>query len=124
MSKTDYREKCLKQKINTCNICGDSDNLKVHHINGDRDDNRLKNLIPLCPKCHAKVHTKKDQGRQYDELTEKLPESSYMDTPSDGEGTDGTTIRIEKDVRDRLRTRKVGGESYSEVIDRLLEDTA
>jgi len=35
-----------------------------------------------------------------------------------------TTIPIKSDVRDRLRSRKVGGESYSQVIDRLLEETA
>jgi len=35
-----------------------------------------------------------------------------------------TSIHLETDVRDRLRARKQGGESYSELVDRLLEDTA
>ena len=27
--------------------------LEIHHINGDNTDNRLNNLILLCPNCHA-----------------------------------------------------------------------
>ncbi len=27
--------------------------LELHHINGDRHDNRLKNLQILCPNCHS-----------------------------------------------------------------------
>lgn len=28
-------------------------NLEIHHINGDRSDNRLENLLILCPNCHS-----------------------------------------------------------------------
>ena len=27
----------------------------IHHINGDPSDNRIENLIPLCPNCHARA---------------------------------------------------------------------
>jgi len=36
--------------------------------------------------------------------------------------TDETSIRIKMDVRDRLRSAKEGGESYSETITRLLDE--
>ena len=29
--------------------------LALHHINGDRLDNRLENLALLCPNCHSQT---------------------------------------------------------------------
>jgi len=52
-----YREKCLKQRINICSVCGASNKkLQVHHIDGDRTNNDLENLTPLCRDCHTEVH--------------------------------------------------------------------
>lgn len=35
-----------------------------------------------------------------------------------------TSIRIDPDTRDRLKTRGAKGETYSEIIERLLDETA
>jgi RNase P subunit RPR2 len=31
--------------------------LELHHCNGNAKDNRLKNLVLLCPNCHAQTQT-------------------------------------------------------------------
>lgn len=56
--------------------------LELHHINGDRHDNRLENLRLLCPNCHAltdnhagKAHKLLKRKLKCKDLTESLDES-------------------------------------------------
>jgi hypothetical protein len=119
MMSKGYREKCLAQKISCCNVCGGNEKLHVHHINGDRDDNRLENLIPLCQNCHHKVHCEKEPPRKIKRLQDKLPDGSLRFSTTNRDA-DMTSIPIESEVRDDLRAAKQGGETYSDVISRLL----
>lgn len=51
----------IKEK--KCEFCGNvvwngkEIPLELHHINGDNTDNRLENLMILCPNCHAQTNT-------------------------------------------------------------------
>jgi hypothetical protein len=51
----------LKQAC--CERCGLADwygttlSLELHHVNGDGLDNRLENLLLLCPNCHSQTDT-------------------------------------------------------------------
>lgn len=48
---------------NLCSMCGLSGwlgrplSMALHHVNGDRLDNRLENLELLCPNCHSQTDT-------------------------------------------------------------------
>ena len=48
-------------KENRCEQCGISEwenkplSLALHHVNGDGRDNRLENLVLLCPNCHSQT---------------------------------------------------------------------
>jgi DNA-binding CsgD family transcriptional regulator len=50
-------------KTRRCETCGLSERrgvaipLALHHVNGDRNDNRLENLQILCPNCHGLTDT-------------------------------------------------------------------
>ena len=44
----------------TCEKCGSTENLCVHHIDGNRKNNVEENMMTLCKKCHQKLHTKRD----------------------------------------------------------------
>lgn len=58
-----------------CSFCKTKDErvLIVHHINHNREDNKLKNLIWLCCNCHFLVH-------HYKEVEEKLLKSQILET--------------------------------------------
>jgi len=45
-----YKHKCV-----ICNKPYDKDDFEIHHIDGDRSNTVMKNLIPLCHRCHKKV---------------------------------------------------------------------
>jgi len=49
------RQLCLMHDDNTCLLCGRETN-QIHHINGNRKDNRVKNLMAICRKCHIEIH--------------------------------------------------------------------
>lgn len=57
-----YRSRALDKYENKCAVCGydeDIDVLEVHHIDSNRSNNKLDNLIVLCPTCHKKLTTGK-----------------------------------------------------------------
>ena len=57
-------------KENRCEACGLSEwrgeplSLALHHVNGDKHDNRLENLQLLCPNCHSQTDTFAGRNRR------------------------------------------------------------
>ena len=57
-------------KENRCERCGICDWLgsplaiALHHANGDGLDNRLENLVMLCPNCHSQTDNFSGRGRR------------------------------------------------------------
>jgi 5-methylcytosine-specific restriction endonuclease McrA len=57
------KRRLLAERIKAyrCERCGIDDwrgrplTLEVHHVSGDRNDNRLQNLRILCPNCHSQT---------------------------------------------------------------------
>lgn len=49
-------------KENKCEICGCTESLELHHINGNHQDNRLENLQILCANCHRKTDNFRGKG--------------------------------------------------------------
>ena len=56
-------------KPNRCESCGMSKwlgepiKLELHHKNGNNSDNRLENLVVLCPNCHAYTDTYRGKNK-------------------------------------------------------------
>jgi len=47
------------EDINHCRRCGSTGTINVHHIDEDRSNFLISNLVPLCVPCHADLHYKK-----------------------------------------------------------------
>ena len=39
-----------------CSICKNESPCDIHHINKNRKDNSLQNLIVVCKSCHKRIH--------------------------------------------------------------------
>jgi hypothetical protein len=53
------RPEIIKRDGERCSKCGTTEKkLDVHHLNGNHEDNTLKNLRLLCRPCHNKTHGK------------------------------------------------------------------
>lgn len=52
----EYRQTTIHEKGDDCHLCGPVDSVVVHHVDGDRTNNSLENLIPVCRSCHGKIH--------------------------------------------------------------------
>ncbi len=62
------REEALRRDKFKCKICSETKPLHVHHINHNKYNCDLSNLITLCAQCHRWCHNKSRQ----DEIQEKL----------------------------------------------------
>ncbi len=51
-----YRSICFNYHKKECVICGEELCIEVHHVDGNRSNNDLSNLVPLCPTHHKYIH--------------------------------------------------------------------
>lgn len=78
---SDYRLLALRNYQHECAICGYHDDddvslLEVHHIDEDRENNKLENLIILCPNCHKKLTSQKYKLIDRKEIVKKNDKDS------------------------------------------------
>jgi hypothetical protein len=94
MSSQGYREKCLSEKSRECVACGSTEDVVVHHKNGDRRDNSIENLVPMCEDCHTAVHSEYEiDNPTIEHLRDLLPgEPEFREHDSKAR----TTIKVDR----------------------------
>lgn len=73
-----YRTMCFKNWEKKCLICGFDCVVEVHHLNHNHSDNRLENLIPLCPNHHQMLHTKKYSDMVKNEISKLISQRTLI----------------------------------------------
>jgi len=97
----DYREKCINNKGGICCICSEENNIDVHHIDGDRTNNQLKNLIPVCRYCHIGIHEARENYEHW--YNRLLPWYANSDRGfSDGDSTNEEDVSTRRLVDDLI----------------------
>jgi HNH endonuclease len=60
-----YKEYIKTHYNSTCQICNTStDELDIHHIDYNKTNNLLENLIPLCKSCHGKTNYDREKWQK------------------------------------------------------------
>ena len=90
---SNYRQKCLDAKGRSCVICGDETDIEVHHIDGNRDNNDIENLVPLCGDHHSAIH-----NPSFRELSNQLPEESMSGRPPQTSDKDYLNLLSDSDT--------------------------
>lgn len=88
------RNRAYRAHGRECHFCGTTDNLEIHHINGDASDHDTDNLLPVCRDCHMNIH--------------------YPDSPEFQEWNDKILSREDRQTGDEVVTVTVG--AYDEEL--------
>jgi hypothetical protein len=51
-----YRSTCFFYYDHKCAVCDEKNLVMTHHIDGNRENNKKENLMPLCPTHHYYLH--------------------------------------------------------------------
>jgi hypothetical protein len=50
---------------NKCLICQETNQLAIHHVDYNKNNSNINNLVPLCYSCHAKTNYNRDNWKEY-----------------------------------------------------------
>ena len=53
----DHKRGIVLKRDGKCTVCETHEKLRVHHIDCNKKNNDLNNLITLCNSCHSRLHS-------------------------------------------------------------------
>lgn len=71
-SRKSYRQLCFRKYDFKCLICGWDTFVDVHHVDFNRKNNVIFNLVPLCPNHHKMAHMNKHKEEILLQIKEKI----------------------------------------------------
>lgn len=96
------KNQCENPKCGITEWCGEPITLELHHINGNHYDNRLENLVLLCPNCHSQ--TSNFRGKNSNNLlNEKLSEIAIEESKTGMENL----LKYEEERKEQIKLNKI-----------------
>ncbi len=92
------RHLCFDNYETICVKCEGRDNLHAHHVDRNRENNNIDNLMFLCESCHSPIHTndEKEYLKEMEELKKKR-ESYKLNCNSASHKSNSLDIDRDKD---------------------------
>lgn len=66
------RKKVFQRDQDKCVVCRRDENIIIHHVDEDKENNVLGNLVVLCRSCHGRIHRSKSRQTYRDTVTKHL----------------------------------------------------
>jgi hypothetical protein len=76
------RVRALERDKHTCQKCGSTEKLEVHHIDENPDNNVIENLVTLCQICHRSHHRTGVRNNKFKSITKEAIEHAINSTSS------------------------------------------
>lgn len=67
-----YRIKSIKHYGHKCLVCDEENVIEVHHIDENRHNNSIDNIIPLCPTHHRYMHSASNKKLIIDKIVSSI----------------------------------------------------
>ena len=68
-----YRRIIIEERVPIfkCHICNSTKKLEIHHVDGNRDNNQIENLIFVCRTCHMKLDGRMSNRNELGQFIQK-----------------------------------------------------
>lgn len=71
-----YRKIAYEIFQKECALCGEKEKMiQIHHIDKDRKNNKIDNLLPTCASCHKRIHILMKEGLEPYSAIEQIKRS-------------------------------------------------
>ena len=63
-----------REDVQRCTVCGTEDELRVHHLDGRRENTQTENLVWMCRDCDKNVNTESEESATWNDHNVGLPD--------------------------------------------------
>lgn len=118
-----YREKAIEEYGEECQICDSTREVVAHHIDGNRKNNDLGNLLVVCDACHRDIHSPNRVGMPHDKYTNHLPEEAVYGECGKGGNLVRQSVSIREDQQNMIQESPMNFSAWArEKIDENRQD--
>lgn len=115
-----YRTRCLDRKPRVCAVCGEDSTVEVHHVDGNRANNSIQNLLAVCSDCHTSIHSGDPEYAMWRRAFGQFAQADSGPKPVPGEGVEATVYFTSETLSEVQRIAAENDDSRSSTMRKLV----